>query len=191
MTSPNGSYWYLSTGTGNSYSPYQPFSRHDLTLGSENYTPGDFNGDGKTDLILTTKSGSYWYISTGTGNSYSPYQAYSRGDLTLGSVNYTPGDFNGDGKTDLIVTTSSGSYWYISTGTGNSYSLYQAYARYDLTLGSVNYTPGDFNGDGKTDVIMTSPNGSYWYISTWSGSSYSPYQPYSRDVTCTRFARHR
>jgi hypothetical protein len=44
------------------------------------YVPGDFNGDRKADLVITTARGSFWYISTGTGTWSTPYQ---RPDLLL------------------------------------------------------------------------------------------------------------
>jgi hypothetical protein len=135
------------------------------------YTVGDFNGDGRSDFIITTDSGSAWYYSTGLGTWNN---AYNRPDLPLGTVEYTTGDFNHDGKTDLIITNVSGSYWYFSTGTG---TWNQAYVRNDLPLGKVKYTPGDFDGDGFTDVIISTAGGSYWYFSkgngTWNNTAYN------------------
>jgi hypothetical protein len=136
------------------------------------FTPGDFNGDGKTDVIITVAGGSFWYYSTGLGTWTI---SYTRTDLPLNSVSFTPGDFNGDGKTDVIITVAGGSFWYYSTGTGTWNS--SAYNRTDLPRGTVEFTPGDFNGDGKTDVIITVAGGSFWYYSTgtgtWNSSAYN------------------
>jgi RHS repeat-associated protein len=171
-TTSAGSYWLLSNNIGNTYSPVTVHYRSDLSLGKAQFTPGDFNGDGKTDIIATTAGGSYWYHSVGTGNSYQMCIAGLRGDLHYGQVQFTPGDFNGDGKTDLIYTTSAASYWYISDGNGESYHAYSPYYRVDLAYGKVQYTPGDYNGDGKTDLIVSTGQGSYWYISTGDGGPY-------------------
>jgi len=133
------------------------------------YVPGDFNGDGKTDLVITTATGSYWYFSNGNGTFSNPY---TRADLPLGSVAYVPGDFNGDGKTDLVVTTVTGSYWYFSNGDG---TFSNPYSRADLALGRVAYVPGDFNGDKKTDLVITTATGSYWYFSNGNGTFTTPY----------------
>jgi len=180
ITTASGSYWYISTGVGNNYVPYQPYYRTDLPLGKVQYVPGDFNGDGKTDLVITTASGSYWYLSTGEGNEYKPYQPYYRTDLTFGKVQYVPGDFNGDGKTDLVITTASGSYWYLSTGKDFEYIPICPYSRTDLTLGNVAYTVGNFGGDRSDDLIISTASGSYWYITTGGLNEYIPYCPYSR-----------
>ena len=70
-------------------------------------------GDGKTDLIISTRSGSYWYFSNGDGTWTCPY---IRTDLPLGAASFVTGDFNGDKKTDVIVTTKAGSSWLFSDG---------------------------------------------------------------------------
>jgi hypothetical protein len=141
------------------------------------YVPGDFNGDGKMDVIIVTPSGSWWYYSTGLGTWDN---AYSRGDLTLGNVKYTPADYNGDGKTDLIITTANGSWWYYSTGTG---TWNNAYTRSETTfaLGRQDFFTGDFDGNGMDDFIVAasydaSPAGSYWYYSTGTGTWDLAYQ---------------
>ena len=53
-----------------------------------------------------------------------------RTDLPYGRVSYTPGDFNGDGKTDVVVSDFSGSYWCYSRGRG---AWGEGYRRLDLT----------------------------------------------------------
>ena len=47
---------------------------------------------------------------------------------------YVPGDFNGDGRTDLVIQTASGSYWYFSNGDG-TWTVH--YVRPDLNVDCV------------------------------------------------------
>jgi hypothetical protein len=129
----------------------------------------DFNGDGRDDLVVSTVSGAYFYLSDGRGGFSQPY---SRNDLPLGTASYVPGDFDGNGKTDLVITTDSGSYWYFSNGDG---TFRQVAARGDLPLGAVRFVPGDFDGNGKTDLVVTTASGSYWYFSQGNGSFTQPY----------------
>ncbi|CAN7238968.1 FG-GAP-like repeat-containing protein [Polaromonas sp. LjRoot131] len=144
------------TDAPNRFTPYSAWS----TGHSANDKLGDFNGDGKTDIIQTHANGNaYVWLSTGTG--FAPAAVWSTGH----SENDKLGDFNGDGKTDVIQTHSNGNaYVWLSTGTGF------APAAVWSTGHSENDKPGDFNGDGRTDVIQTHANGNaYVWLSTGTG----------------------
>jgi hypothetical protein len=177
ITTPNGSWWYYSNGDGTWNNAY---TRTDLTLGNVAYSPGDFDGDGKTDLIIGTASGSWWYYSTGTG-TWDIEGVNTTPTFQMGRRKITVGDFDGDGKDDFIVTAtvdtpSPGSFWYYSTGRN---SWYQAYARSDLPWGVADFVVGDFNGDGRKDVVISTPNGSWWYYSTSTRGVFN--NAYTRD----------
>src|SRR6185369_3895377 len=132
-----------------------------------NVVTGDFNGDGKTDLLTHTVSGwggrGYVRLSNGDGT-------FVTKDLgagwDLGAVNVVTGDFNGDGKTDLLTRTVSGwgghGYMRLSNGDGT-------FATTDLgggwDLGPINVIAGDFNGDGRTDLFLQAVTG-------WGGHGY-------------------
>jgi hypothetical protein len=175
ITNAGGSYWYYSTGRG---SWNQAYTRSDLVIGGVSYVTGDFDGDAKSDFVVSNSSGSYWYYSTGTGTWNT---AYTRTDLPVGKVHFTAADFDGHGignaKTDLIIQTWDGSYWYYSTGLG---TWNQAYVRTDLPIGKALYQTGNFDGDSpqdKRDMIITTSGGSYWYystgIGTWNNTAYT------------------
>ncbi|HTP10709.1 MAG TPA: VCBS repeat-containing protein [Anaerolineae bacterium] len=131
---------------------------------------GDFDGDGKTDLALIYLSSSLTIAvahSNGDGTfTLGAPQVF--GNETWNGYNPAVGDFNGDGKTDLAFMTvchfsnsscSNGDnnrvYVALSTGTGT----FNMGARQDLgAVGWDTYTAqvGDFNGDGKTDLVFNS-----------------------------------
>ena len=108
---------------------------------------GDFNGDGRDDLLIlqVSPNGARRYLSNGDGTFtiQSPISG-----LYSDSVVF-PGDFDGDGCTDILTQGqvnriyfscgSTGTYIDISNWTG---------AGYKLNL-------SDFNGDGLTDVLLT------------------------------------
>ena len=183
IATASGSYWYFSYGNG---SWLEAYTRNDLPFGDVAYTPGDFNGDGKTDLVITIASGSYWYYSNGDGTWGKPYV---RTDLPLGVVDYDAGDFNGDGKGDLLIQVWGGelAYWYLSNGSGGWSVPYSMDPNIYSDYGYDYWTPGDFNGDGKTDLILEEQAGSFWYFSKVTNGQYSAPLTYSRpelDVDC-------
>src|ERR1019366_9505046 len=59
-------------------------------LAAVNYVPGDFNGDGISDVIIVNAFGSFEYLGV-TGGGFTP-NVWVRGDLPLGQVQYFPGD---------------------------------------------------------------------------------------------------
>src|SRR5207247_11328892 len=81
-------------------SAYQPWSGYGVQMGS--WQSGDFNGDGKGDLIhLWGPDTTNVWLSQGTGPSATPgYQAWSCYRVQRGS--WESGHFNGDSKGDLI-----------------------------------------------------------------------------------------
>jgi hypothetical protein len=181
-----GSKWYFSQWTNSggtrSGSWDQSYTRSDLPIGVATYTIGDFNGDGKSDMIIVTPSGSYWYFST-SSNGVGSWNAnvYVRTDLPLQSVAYTAADMDGDGKTDLIITDASGSYWYFSNGDG---TWKTPYSNTGLWLGGVSFTPGDYSGSGthdsRADLIVTTTAGSYWWWSSFINGAGSYSTVYTR-----------
>ncbi|UNO41738.1 glycoside hydrolase domain-containing protein [Streptomyces sp. MST-110588] len=125
--------------------------------GMQDLAAGDFNGDGKTDLIgVERSSGILWlYAGDGTGSIGGGSTRKQIGTNWTSMQNLVAGDFNEDGKTDLIgVETDSGElFFYAGDGTGDigGESTRKRIGTNWTSMQSL--TAGDFNGDGKTDLI--------------------------------------
>lgn len=129
-------------------------------VSAEGVAIGDFNGDGKPDLVsmnTTNKTISVFTNNSTTGNpSYS-----SPGNLPLYGTPYdiATGDFNADRKLDLIVGKTDTIAIYLNTTTGSTIT----FSRRTFTTGpdASRLAVGDFDRDGKPDVALAhsySPN---------------------------------
>ena len=77
--------------------------------------PGDYDGDGKTDLGLFRPSTGTWYVLlSGTNYTTAIIQGWG-----VGTDMPVPGDYDGDGKTDLAVYRPSTGTWFVLKSSSN------------------------------------------------------------------------
>jgi len=135
-------------------------------LGSGSSSPialslGDFNGDGKTDVVITTLIGNTFagQESTFLGNGDGTFQS-ARTSATIQDPGYVAvGDFNGDGKLDLAVSSVSNIPFNCGPGgcvvsvlLGNGDGTFQTPTSVIAASGSL--ASADVNGDGKLDLVF-------------------------------------
>ena len=64
-------------------------------------TTGDFNGDGKSDILWQNDDGHVWESQLNGGQVTSSFDLGNAGNPAWHVV--ATGDFNGDGKSDVLV----------------------------------------------------------------------------------------
>ncbi len=127
-----------------------------LTLGNSapnTFISADLNGDGLNDLIAsyvtdpaTSQKSLVVYLNNGDGT----FQAPRYFDANLGF--FLLDDFNGDGKPDIVGTDFSGNA-IVLPGNGDGTFKPAVVSALGLTSGGNSLASGDFNGDGRKDLL--------------------------------------
>lgn len=141
----------------------------------------DYDGDGKTDLCHITGTGTNVYTFDGSGSSLYPRKVASYTDLKKGDVagrDVLPGEYNGDGLTDILVSpTSEGidDIWTVYNSKGNGKFAKSTFSGpLKSSLDNNGFLVQDINGDGSTDLVKYSTGSftSYLAKNNAIGSSY-------------------
>jgi YD repeat-containing protein len=156
----SGMLMLMSMGVANAQLPWSE-ETHDIAF-------GDFNGDGKTDLLYVAKS-SGANSGIALSNNAGPYnvaQTWASNYLGIAwhSSTYKPivGDFNGDGKADVFLQRQAQGDHYVllSNSSGQITAINQTVPFNQggqiWSADGHRIVAGDFNGDTRTDLFLQS-----------------------------------
>jgi RHS repeat-associated protein len=126
-----------------------------LNVGSsDKIVLGDFNGDHKTDILDLSPSGNATlYLSTGAG--FAAGQSINGSSSWYSAYAVAAGDWNGDGKDDLVVVNNTTATVYLSTGTGAANNFVAQSPTVSVSPSSSPIV-ADWNNDGAADVWLQS-----------------------------------
>jgi glucose/arabinose dehydrogenase len=129
---------------------------HRIVVTGDRRTPGDYDGDGKTDLAVFRGSTGEWFIFGSATGFPGPVLLGAPG---LGDIP-VPADYDGDGKADLAVfRTTTGQWFVFGSATGfPGPVLLGAPGLGDLPV------PSDYDGDGKADLAVFRTTTGQWFV---------------------------
>ena len=132
------------------------------------FSPGDFDGDGKADLMYRRYSDQHLFLvrGDGAGGWLNAGASVDLGGFSAAASIFSHGDFDGDGKPDVLWRrTSDGTMWLIA---GNGVGRWKTAVSVQIGIfasADLVFSPGDFDGDGKMDVLWRkAADGTLWLI---------------------------
>jgi Ca2+-binding RTX toxin-like protein len=132
---------------------------------------GDFNGDGRADILFrNTGTGEAYVWLSQTGSSAVNFLGQSLGAVPSNWSIKGVGDFNGDGRADVLWRSDAGDvYVWNSDASG-------PVAMHGQTISSVGNDwsligIGDFNGDGREDILWRHTDGELYVWNSQTGSA--------------------
>jgi hypothetical protein len=138
---------------------------------SNSVVVGDFNGDGHPDVAVGCKFGSGDGVNVllgKAGGTLQPFVHYDAGHQN--PVSLVVGDLNGDGHQDLITANGQFANNSVSYLPGKGDGTFGPASVFTAGQGPVAVAVGDFNGDGRQDIVTADDGGSIGTVTLLKGN---------------------
>jgi hypothetical protein len=151
----------ISILLGNGDGTFQPETSYPVSFGAESVVIADFNHDGKPDLAVASfcaiapPCSPVGVATVLLGNGDGTFQPGSNYRTSGNPVSLATGDFNGDGKIDLVAANfDNGAGNTVSVLLGNGDGTFGTQKSYTTGSGADSVAVADLNGDGKLDLAV-------------------------------------
>lgn len=166
-----GNNWKYIEGGGNGKIHVWNISSNDK------YVSGDFDGDGKDEILAINPNG-WHHTMKFDGANWNYIEGSGSGKIHLWNINYTDqyvtGDFNGDGKDELLAINPNGWHHTMQFSAGG-WNYIEGSGNGKIDVWNINandkYVVGDFDGDKKDELLAINPNGAH-HTMKFNGSNW-------------------
>ena len=143
---------------------------------------GDFDGDGRADILWRNSSTGEDYLFFMDGVTVKAGSDYTNGVPDLNWKIVGAGDYDGDGKSDIL---------WRNTSTGEDYIFFidgttvQAGSGYTNSVPDLNWKivgTGDYDGDGRADILWRHASSGDNYVFLMNGTTVQPGSGYTNAV---------
>ncbi len=140
---------------GNGKGGFTPSGSFPTLTNPTSLTVGDFDGDGKVDVLTANPGNTSGAILFGSGDgTFGPSAKLTPGGTPQAVV---AGDFNGDGLMDAAYAGAGASKISVLSGKGDGSFADPSNLTTDAAIEAL--VAADLNGDGKLDLIAVAPDG--------------------------------
>jgi hypothetical protein len=169
---------YVALSDGTQFVGTDQKWHHHFSIPGEYPAVADVNGDGLADIISFTQGtlghNRVW-VALSDGTSFGPAQIWHEWFARAGEQPRV-GDINGDGLADIVTfTCDNEADVYAAVSTGHSFvGTADKWHDFFCLPGEFPYL-GDFNGDGKDDIVVfTKGTTNDVYVALSNGTSFGP-----------------
>jgi len=143
---------------------------------------GDFDGDGKADILWRNNTTGANYIYPMDGTAIKSSEGYVRTVADMAWQVKGVGDFDGDGKADILWRNTATGENYLYPMDGTTIKPTEAYIRTVVNLAWDIAAVADYDGDGRPDILWRNSSTGENYIYPMDGSTIKPNEGFVRTV---------
>ena len=143
---------------------------------------GDFDGDSRSDILWRNSLTGENYIYFMDGTAIAARDGYLRTVADQSWQVAAIGDFDGDGKSDILWRNSQSGQNYVYLMDGVAIKAGEGYLRTVADLKWKVAAAGDFDGDGKADLLWRNAGTGENYVYLLEGTSIKPGEGFIRPV---------
>jgi uncharacterized protein (TIGR03118 family) len=159
---------------GRTGSLLQSFFAYDTGFtGGVNVAAADVNGDGFADIITGAGPNGGPHVKVFSGKDGSLLQSFfAYASAFTGGVSVAGGDVNGDGFADIVTGAGAGGGPHVKAFSGKDGTELMSFFAYDPSFtAGVFVAAGDFNGDGKADIVTGAGAGGGPHVKVFDGAT--------------------
>jgi len=164
-------YWIMDGAV-----PVRKAANLPMPLGYLLVATGDFNGDGRVDLLWKATNNRKMVMSIGDGQTFATVAVR---DHAAGWEPWGAGDVDGDGRSDVLMVHPASrwfAYWTMDGATPVRYSpVFPLPGGESLPSRFGPVTAGDYNGDGKIDLVHSRQRDRSLVMWLGDGSGFTEY----------------
>lgn len=141
--------------------------------GNKSFSVGDFNGDGRADLVSWDAVSGELQVALSDSGAFMLQQQPWGGFKPEEGLQLLAGDFDGDGKDDLLFWSQEQSTATVVKSNGNKFNPPATWLKNWQQEGNLSSPlAGDLNGDGKKDLAVVESETGNIDVALSSGSGF-------------------